>query len=75
MVFQTFQMLFSIINRYELENSNKLVLLKNQVKAPKIEDKLGKQKFLEEVEKVFELVLKTIKDVSVDVTKAMMVES
>ena len=68
-------MLFAINNREDLENSNELVSLQDQVKAVRLQDKLGKQNFHEDMKKVFEPVTKTIKDVSEDVTKTMMITS
>ena len=66
-------MLFAIDNREDLENLNELYSLQDQVKAARLQDKLGKQKFHENNEKVFESVTKTNKDVSEDVTKTMMI--
>ena len=45
------------------------------MKAVRLQDKLGKQNFHEDIKKVFEPVTKTIKDVSEDVTKTMMITS
>ena len=45
------------------------------MKAVRLQDKLGKQNFHEGMKKVFEPVTKTIKDVSEDVTKIMMMTS
>ena len=66
-------MLFAINNREDLENLNKLVSLQDQVKALRLQNKLGKQNFHEDMKKVFEPVTKTIKDVSQDVTKTMII--
>ena len=41
----------------------------------RLQDKLGKQNFDEDMKKIFEPVIKTIKDVSEDVTKTMMITS
>ena len=68
-------MLYSIKGREDLENLNELVWLQNQVKAVKLQDKLGKQNFHEDLKKICEPVTKTIKDVSDDVTKTTMVTS
>ena len=68
-------MLFAINNREDLENLNELVSLQDQVKAVRLQDKLGKQNFHEDMKKVFEPVTETIKDVSEDVTKTMMISS
>ena len=66
-------MFFAINNREALENLNELVSLQDQVKAVRLQDKLGKQNFHEDMKKVFEPVTKTIKDVSEDVTKTMLI--
>ena len=68
-------MLYSITDTEELKKLNELVSLQNQVKAVKIQDKLGNQKFHEDMKKVFDPVTKTIKIVSEDVTKTMMLTS
>ena len=47
-------MLYSIKDREDLENLEELVSLENQVKIVKLQDKLGKQKFHEDMKKVFE---------------------
>ena len=54
---------------------NELASLQDQVKAVRLQDKLGKQNFHEVMKKVFEPVTKTFKDVSEDVTKPMMITS
>ena len=64
-------MLFSIKDREVLENSNELVSLENQVQAVRLQCKLGKQNFHEDMKKVFESVTKSIKDVSEEVTKTI----
>ena len=64
-------MLYSIKNIEELEKLNELVSLQNQVKIDRLQDKLGKQNFHEDMKKVFEPVTKSIKDVSEEVTKTM----
>ena len=62
-------MLYSIKNRDDLENLNEILSLESQVKALKLQDKLGKQRFHEDMNKVFEPVTKFINDVSEAVTK------
>ena len=62
-------------NREDLEYLNELASLQDQVKAVRLQDKLGKQNFHEDMKKVFEPVTKTIKDVCKDVTKTMMLTS
>ena len=68
-------MLFAINNREDLENPNKLVSLESQVKALRLQDKLGNQNFHENLKKVFEVVIKSNRDVSERVTKSMMENS
>ena len=64
-------MLFTIKNREYLENLNELVSLQNQVKAVRLQDKLGKQNFHEDMKKVFEPVTKSLQNTSQDVTKTL----
>ena len=47
-------MLYSIKTTNGFENLNKLISLQNQVKALKVQEKLGKQIFLEVMNKVLE---------------------
>ena len=54
-----------------MEKLEELVSLQNQVKVVKLQDKLGKQNFHEDMKKVFEPVTKSIRDVSEEVTKIM----
>ena len=54
-----------------MENLEELVSLESQVKAVRLQDKLGKQNFLEDMRKVFELVTKTLENTSQDKTKAI----
>ena len=63
-------MLYSIKDK-DLEKLNELVSLENQVKFVKLQDKLGKQNFHEDMKKVFEPVTKTIKHVSEEVTNTI----
>ena len=44
-------MLYSIKDREDLENLEELVSLENQVKVVKLQDKLGKQNFHEDMKK------------------------
>ena len=64
-------MLYSIKDREDLENLNKLISLQDQVKAVKLHDKLGEQNYHQKSEKLFEPVTKSIKDVSQEVTKTI----
>ena len=45
-------MLYSIKDREDLEKLNELVSLRDQVKTVRLQDKLGKQNFHEDMKKV-----------------------
>ena len=64
-------MLYSIKNREDLEKLDELVSLQDQVKVVKLQDKLGKQKFHEDMKKVFEPVTKSLEKTSENLTKAI----
>ena len=64
-------MLYSIKDREDLENLNELVSLQEQVKVDKLQDKLGKQNFHEDMKKVFEPVTKSLENTSENLTKAI----
>ena len=64
-------MLFPIKNVEDLENLNELVSLQEQVKVVKLQDKLGKQNFHEDMKKVFEPVTKSLENTSENLTKAI----
>ena len=64
-------MLYSIKNREDLENLEELVLLQDQVKVVRLQDKLGKQNFQEDMKKVFEPVTKSLENTSENLTKAI----
>ena len=64
-------MLYSIKDREDLENLDELVSLQNQAKVVRRQDKLGKQKFHEDMKKVFEPVTKSHENTSQDITKAI----
>ena len=64
-------MLYSIKDRQDLENLSELVLLQDQVKAVRLQDKLGKQMFNEDMKKVFEPVTKSLEKTSQDITKTI----
>ena len=64
-------MLFAIKNREDLENLEELASLENQVKVVKLQDKLGKQNFHEDMKKVFEPVTKSLENTSENLTKAI----
>ena len=57
-------MLYSIEDREDLENLEELISLENQVKVVKLQDKLGKQNFHEDMKKVFEPVTKSLENTS-----------
>ena len=50
-------MLYSVKDREDLENLNKLVSIQNQVKTVRLQDKLGKQNFQENMKKFLTLLL------------------
>ena len=64
-------MLYSIKDREDLEKLEELVSLQNQVKVVKLQDKLGKQNFHEDMKKVFEPVTKSLENTSENLTKAI----
>ena len=64
-------MLFPIKNVEDLENLNELVSLQEQVKVVKLQDKVGKQNFHEDMKKVFEPVTKSLENTSENLTKAI----
>ena len=55
-------MLYSIKGRDYLEKKEELVSLENQVKAVRLQDKLGKQNFHENMKKVFEPVTESLEN-------------
>ena len=57
-------MLYPIENREILEKLNELVLLQSQVKAVRLQDKLGQQNSHEDKKKIFEPLTDTIKNTS-----------
>ena len=64
-------MLYSIKDREDLENLEELVSLENQLKAVRLQDKLGKQNFHEDMKKVFEPVTKSLENTSPDITQTI----
>ena len=64
-------MLYSIKDREYLEKLEGLASLQNQVKEVRLQDKLGKQNFHENVKKLHEPLTDTIKDVSENITKTI----
>ena len=63
-------MLYSIKDREDLENLTELGSLEDQVKVVRLQDKLGKQNFHEDMKKVFEPVTKSLENTSEKLTKA-----
>ena len=64
-------MLYSIEDREDLQKLNESTSLQDQVKAVRIQDKLGKQNFHEDMKKVFEPVTKSLENTSQDITKTI----
>ena len=64
-------MLYSIKDREDLENLNELVSLQNQLKTVRLQDKLAKQNFHEDMKKLFEPVTKSPENTSQDITKTI----
>ena len=58
-----------------LQKMNEAVSLENQVKAVRLQDKLGEQNFHENLEKAFEPVTKSIKQVLQEARKIMTANS
>ena len=68
-------MLYSIKGRKDLEELNELASLQDQVKVVRLQDKLCKQNFHENLEKVFEPVTKSIENTSENITKTLIENS
>ena len=64
-------MMFPIGNVEDLQNLNEAVSLQNQVKVVRLQDKLGKQKFHEDLTEVFEPLTDTLKKTSENITKTI----
>ena len=64
-------MMFPIRNVEDLQKLNEAVSLQNEVKVVKLQDKLGKQNFHENMEKVFEPLTKSLENTSENLTKAI----
>ena len=64
-------MLYSIKDREDLENLEELVSIQNRIKVVRLQDKLGKQNFHEDMKIVFETVTKSLENTSQDITKAI----
>ena len=64
-------MMFPIKKVEDLQNLNEAVSLQNQVKVVRLQDKLGKQNFHEDMTKVFEPLTDTLKKTSENITKSI----
>ena len=64
-------MMFLIRNVEDLQNLNEAVSLQNQVKAVKLQDKLGEQNYHEDAKKLFKPMTDAIKDTSDNLTKTI----
>ena len=63
--------MFPIRNIEDLRNLNEAVSLQNQVKVVRLQDKLGKQNFHEDLTEVFESLTNTLKKTSENITKTI----
>ena len=64
-------MLYSIKNVEDLKDLNELVMLQDQVKAVKLQDKLGEQNYHRKSKKLFEPVTKSLENTSQNITKTI----
>ena len=64
-------MLYSIKDREDLKKLEELASLQNEVKVVRLQDKLGKQNFHEDMKKVFEPVTKSLENTSEKLTKTI----
>ena len=64
-------MLFPIKDREELDKLEELASLQDQVKVVRLQNKLGKQNFHEDMKKVFEPVTRSLENTSENLTKAI----
>ena len=64
-------MMFPIRNVEDLQNLNEAVSLQNQVKVVRLQDKLGKQNFHEDLKEVFEPITKSLENTSENITKTI----
>ena len=64
-------MMFPIRNVEDLQNLNAAVSLQNQVKVVRLQHKLGKQNFHEDMEEVFEPLTFTFKKTSENITRTI----
>ena len=64
-------MMFPIRNVEDLKILNEAVSLQNQVKVVRLQDKLGKQNFHEDLKEVFEPITKSLENTSENITKTI----
>ena len=64
-------MLYSIKNRENLEKLEELASLQDQLKVVRLQDKLGKQDFHQDLKKVFDPINKSLENTSQDLTKTI----
>ena len=64
-------MLFAYKNREDLQKLNESVSLQNQVKVFRLQDKLGKQNFHEDMKEVFKPITKSLANTSENKTKSI----
>ena len=64
-------MLFAIINRDNLQNSEELASLKDQVEEFRLHDRLGKQKYFQNRKKSFEPMTDANKNTSENITNTI----
>ena len=64
-------MMLPIRNIEDLQNLNEAVSLENQVKVVRLQDKLGKQNFHEDLKEVFEPITKSLENTSENITKTV----
>ena len=64
-------MMFPFRNIEGLQNLNEVASLQNQVKVVRLQDKLSKQNFHEDMTKVFEPLTDTLKKTSENITKTI----
>ena len=64
-------MLFPIKDREDLKDLEELATSQNQVKVVRLQDKLGKQNFHEDLKKIFEPVTKSLENTSQDLRKTI----
>ena len=64
-------MLFPIKDREDLEKLNELVSLEDHVKAVRLQNKLGKQNFHDDMKKVLEPMTDAIENTSENITKTL----